>query len=147
MSENYYYVQIQNEIAIGVQQSQSPIVNENLIKINFLDVGLLGKKYQDGEFVNITPPQTIQKKLITRGMFKLRMTQTERIATRVLAMSGTGSGMIAMDFNDLRRDVPVVDLDQQEVKDGINFLEAVDVLGEGRASEILNAEITEEESP
>jgi len=47
----------------------------------------------------------------------------------------------------LLSDVPVVDLDQQEVKDGINFLEAVDVLGEGRASEILNAEITEEESP
>jgi len=88
-----------------------------------------------------------QPKLITRGMFKLRMTQAERISIRVLALSGTEHGMVAMDFNDLLSDVPIVDLDQQEVKDGINFLEAIDVLSEGRASEILNAEITEGEKP
>jgi len=83
--------------------------------------------------------------VLTRGEFKLRMTQTERIATRVLALSGTENGMIAMDFNDLLSDVPIVDLDQQEVKDGMNFLESVGVLDEGRASQILNAEITEGE--
>jgi len=88
-----------------------------------------------------------QPKLITRGMFKLRMTQAERIATRVLALSGTENGMVAMDFNDLLSDVPIVDLDQKEVKDGINFLEAIGVFSEGRASEILNAEITSREKP
>jgi hypothetical protein len=88
-----------------------------------------------------------QPKLITRGMFKLRMTQEERIAIRVLAMSGTEEGMVAMDFNDLLSDIPVVDLDQQEVKDGINFLESVGVLNEGRASQILNTEITSREKP
>jgi hypothetical protein len=89
----------------------------------------------------------VEPKLITRGMFKLRMTQAERIATRVLALSGTPEGMVAMDFNDLLSDVPVVDLDQQEVIDGMRFLEAVGVLGEGRASEIVGAEITSKEKP
>jgi hypothetical protein len=94
------------------------------------------------EVINIPEP-----KFITRGMFKLRMTQEERIATRVLALSGTKEGMVAMDFNDLLSDVPVVDLDQQEVIDGMNFLELVGVLGKGRASEIVNAEITSREKP
>jgi hypothetical protein len=135
-------------IVIGVQQARDDfLLSANQTELNSLDNELLGKKYENGSFVIVELDEISQPKLITRGMFKLRMTQAERIATRVLALSGTPEGMVAMDFNDLLSDVPVVDLDQQEVKDGINFLESVGVFSEGRASEILNTEITEREKP
>jgi hypothetical protein len=107
----------------------------------------IGSFYVNGAFFANTSTSLPKDKFITRGMFKLRMTQAERIATRVLALSGTPEGMVAMDFNDLLSDVPVVDLDQQEVIDGMRFLESVGVLDEGRASEIVGAEITSREKP
>jgi hypothetical protein len=138
----------EQNIVIGVQQANSEfLLSENKILIQSMNNDLLGKKYENGNFLTVEIDEIPQPKLITRGMLKLRMTQQERIATRTLAMSGTENGMIAMDFNDLLSDVPIVDLDQQEVKDGINFLESVGVLNEGRASQILNTEITSREKP
>jgi len=70
---------------------------------------------------------------ITRGEFKLRMTQVERIAIRQLAMSDA----IVYDFMDLLSDIEIVPLDQPEVIDGINYCSKLGAFTKVRASEIL----------
>jgi len=70
---------------------------------------------------------------ITRGQFKLRMTQTERIAVRQLAVSDS----IVYDFMDLLSDIEIVPLDQPEVIDGINYCSSLGAFSKERADEIL----------
>ena len=70
---------------------------------------------------------------VTRGEFKLRMTQVERIAIRQLAMSDA----IVYDFMDLLSDIEIVPLDQPEVIDGINYCSSLGAFSKERANEIL----------
>ncbi|RKD22462.1 hypothetical protein SAMN02745883_00683 [Caminicella sporogenes DSM 14501] len=50
----YYYAQLNNEnICIGVSELSGEINSSNLIKIERFDTSLLGKKYENGEFIEV----------------------------------------------------------------------------------------------
>jgi hypothetical protein len=83
--------------------------------------------------------------LITLGFFLLRLTPKERIEIRKLAAKQTEQGFVALDFMKLLETQTAINLEQPQVRQGIEFLEQLTLLGEGRASEILNTPITDEE--
>jgi len=82
--------------------------------------------YSTGVLVDMSSP-------VTRGEFKLRMTQDERIAIRKLAMKND----IVYDFMDLLSDIKIVPLDQPEVVAGINYCSSLGAFSKKRADEIL----------
>jgi len=78
---------------------------------------------------------------ISRLAFKLRMTANERKAIRVASESNAD----LYDFMDLLSDSTYIDLTRPETIQGIQTLEAAGLLATGRADEILNTPVTEEE--
>jgi hypothetical protein len=87
----------------------------------------------------------VQPDLISLGFFMLRLTREERIAIRKLAKKETEHGEIALDFLKLLETQIVINTQQTQVRNGINFLELIGEIDEGRALQILDAPITREE--
>ena len=78
---------------------------------------------------------------ITRLALKLRMTALERKSIRLAAQSNDD----VYDFMDLLSDSTYIDLERAETVQGVTLLEQASLLGEGRASTILGARVTQEE--
>jgi len=79
---------------------------------------------------------------LTRIKFKQRMTQAERIAIRNAAKTDD----IIFDFMDLVSEATYIDLSLPETIGGVQYLESQGHLAAGRADEILNTPITQEEA-
>jgi hypothetical protein len=69
------------------------------------------------------------------------MTADERKDIRAAAESNAD----VFDFMDLLSDAAYINLVRPETIGGVNLLEAAGLLGEGRANEILNTPLTEDE--
>lgn len=93
----------------------------------------------------IEMPQPVEIPLIRQGYFKLRLTAQERIAIRQKAMEATQEGAIVFDFMDLLNSESRINLQQAEVQQGIGYLEQIGILDSGRANEILNTPLSDEE--
>ena len=87
------------------------------------------------------PPKPDYGTKISRLALKLRMTADERKNIRAAAESNAD----VYDFMDLLSDSTYIDLTRPETVQGIQTLEAVELLGEGRADEILTTPVTEGE--
>jgi len=132
-------------IVIGVQQALNDFaLSGKQLLIERLDFQLMGKIYEDGEFKDVAVVKPVNK-LITLGFFLLRLTQAERIAIRILATQQTEQGFVALDFMKLLETQTAINLQQPQVREGIEFLEQLTLLGEGRASVILDTPITDQE--
>ena len=88
-------------------------------------------------------PADTRPRHITGYALKMRMTSAERIAIRAAAAS---SDEVA-DFMDLADSAQYIDLDDPTTRTGVQTMEAVLLLGTGRALEILDAAIVDAERP
>ena len=140
-----YIATLNNDnVVFSIQQALDDFVlGSGQMFIDALDNELLGKRYEDGQFKTVAEPERLP--LIRLGFFMLRLTQAERIAIRRLAKQDTANGEIALDFMKLLESQTVINLQQPQVRQGIEFLESISELGEGRASVILDTPITDEE--
>lgn len=71
---------------------------------------------------------------LSKLAFKQRLTQSERIAIRQAAEQSPE----IYDFQDLLDSATFVDLKRDDTINGVNFLESIGIIDEGRADEILN---------
>jgi hypothetical protein len=83
---------------------------------------------------------------LTRIKFKQRMTSDERIAIRAYAVSTAQYAPVIFDFMDLLSEATFIDVSLPETRGGVNYLEGLGLLGTGRATEILDTPITQEEA-
>jgi hypothetical protein len=74
---------------------------------------------------------------ITKLAFKQRLTQAERITIREAATNNA----VVYDFLDILESATFIDLERQDTIESVNQLEAVGLLGEGRANEILSSPV------
>jgi hypothetical protein len=116
--------------------------------------------YPDGNY-RLAPvaspiPETpvTAKRIITIRSFKQRFTQAERVAVRIASLDDPSKPMeerqvaAAMaDWQDILNSVLFVDLDFSETVAALQQMETLGLLADGRASEILGAEIQPEELP
>lgn len=49
--ERFYYAQVLNGVVVGVQESPRAIEHSALIAIDDADPSIIGKRYENGEFV------------------------------------------------------------------------------------------------
>jgi hypothetical protein len=146
----YKYAQIDSEnIVTSVSELSREKIDSNLILMQTDEnVDILGKVYDpsDGSFsapeiVSVAQPAPDYGTKISRVALKLRMTATERKTIRAAAEANAD----VYDFMDLLSDSTHIDLTRPETVQGIQTLEAVELLGEGRADEILTTPVTEGE--
>lgn len=117
---------------VGVQQSPSEINAQSLVEIDSLDESLIGKVYQNGRFADDTTPPAPRLRLSVRE-FREQFTQAEKQAIYTAAKSSVD---VEVWLDDLRS-VSYVDLDFPQTIASVRGLEDAELLGTGRADEIL----------
>lgn len=96
--------------------------------------------YQYGTYSPEPEPEVADMR-ITKQKFKLRFTQEERVLIREAAKTNP----VVFDFQDLLDSGSHADLKDHVLITGLNAMEDLDLIGEGRAIEILTAPIKEHE--
>ena len=141
---SHYYAQIFNGMVVGVTQTAAAVTDPAMVELDSYDTTKLGHTYANGAF---TPPEPVvapaRPRLITPYAFKARMTSAERIGIRTAA-----AVMPAIrDYMDMLDSARQVDLDNADTVAGTQALEAAGLLAAGRAAEILDATVLDEERP
>lgn len=113
------------------------------VKVAKPENGQRYRHYVGGGFVESfwSDPTDVANTKISKLAFKQRMTQQERVAVREAAKTDAQ----VYDFQDLLDSATYVDLSRQDTIDGVSQLEQAGLLGAGRADEILNTPVSEEE--
>lgn len=91
---------------------------------------------------------------VTRLAFRKRFTQAEKIAIELVALDDpaapqeqrTRAAALRVDMKDTDS-ATFIDLDRTDAREGVRALELLGLLDDGRALEILDAEIQPEERP
>lgn len=103
---------------------------------------------------SLPPPPPAPDLLVTRLAFRKRFTQAEKIAIEMASLDDpaatmdrrTQSAALRVDLRDTDS-ATFIDLARQDTREGVLALELFGLLGQGRAFEILDAEIQTEERP
>lgn len=96
--------------------------------------------WQYGTYAPEPAPEVIDMR-ITKQKFKLRFTQEERVLIREAAKTNP----VVFDFQDLLDSGSHADLEDPVLIAGLNAMEQLALIEEGRANEILTAPIQEHE--
>lgn len=96
----------------------------------------------DGAVIEFGPVKQPINTKMTKQKFKLRFTQEERIAIR----EASKVNPVVFDFQDLLDSGSHADLADDVLITGLNAMESLSLLDEGRANEILSAPILEHEA-
>lgn len=96
--------------------------------------------WQYGTYAPEPSPEVVDMR-ITKQKFKLRFTQDERVLIRETAKTNP----VVFDFQDLLDSGSHADLEDIVLITGLNAMEQLALIAEGRANEILTAPILEHE--
>ncbi len=122
----YLYAQLdENNICNGVFSSELP--QKGFVQLETLDHGLVGMKYENQKFTKIVAPQTI----LSLHEFRARFTFDEKVAIK--ASPDPGAQVVQEDLTAAN----VIDLDNQELKDGLAYLMSKGLISESRKTEFL----------
>lgn len=140
------YLIIENNTVVNAVLSDTPLF-PNWVSTEGLDPSpSIGWTYESGVF---TPPVVLEVPIIpgvyqiTQFAFKSRLTDIERKAIR--AASKVNEDI--EDFMDLLNSAKYIDLKDATTRAGIFFLETAGLLNVGRALEILDTPINQNERP
>lgn len=147
-----YYAQFTNGIVTSVTETHSPLPDSpDLVQIDTLDESLLGCSYSNGAFV---APTVAAVRHLSRLAFRRRFSPAERVAIEIASLDDPAATMPeraqAAAIRSSQADIlsaDYVDLDDQDVIDGVQAFEAVTLLATGRAATILTATIQPGEKP
>ena len=127
------YAQLNNDnIAVAITQTSDVILLANMIEIASMDTPILGKKYENGEFIDA--PATPQPSIITKLALLNRMTDAEFIGILNAAKTDAEVELWKTRFDN----AGVIDLsDGSRVVAGFPMLVTKDLLTQERATKIL----------
>lgn len=124
----YKYVLIENNIVISVQSSTNAIDSENLICVDELPE--IGSRYENGVF--FAPVVEIEQiRIITLGAFRSRLTLEEKVA-----ISSSSDPVVVVLSDDLKSS-SFIDLDCEQLKQGLDYLVSKSLLVDSRVAELL----------
>lgn len=113
----YNYAQLNDEnIVVGISQLSTLVGDPKmvLVPLNYsFDISLLGKKYENGEFVE--GPPIIEPKIITVGAFK------DRLGINALALA-VSANPVCVAMREMLYDRSFVDLDRADLRSYLMML-------------------------
>ena len=144
----YYYAQIKNGKVAAITQASGIIENLDLVEIASEDAVGLGDSYSDGVFAASEPIVIAEARHITKLAFRNRFTVAEKTAIEFASLddpsADTPTRLQKAALRATLKDqeaATFIDLDQAETIAGVQGLEAMGLLAQGRAEEILTDSI------
>lgn len=138
-----YYAQITGGIVTAITETSGPIDSADMVLIEALDASLLGQTYDNGAFAQ--PASVAARRHITLLAFISRFTDAEAVGIDLASIGNTPEAAGMRRFQNKVNAAKFIDLDHPDARGGVQTLEAVGLLGVGRALAILDAPITDEE--
>ncbi len=83
-----YLILNDESIVIGISQLSGEVSNSNYIKINEYDVSLLGKKYTNGEFIDLENKHNEEEKIYEQELKQLEFEEKIEYLTTLLEIQG-----------------------------------------------------------
>ncbi len=125
-----FYAQLNAENkCVAVSQLRDTVDRPDMIEINSLDSGLIGRHWDGTVFGE--PAE--QPEFVTRKIFFKRFTAAERIAIRTAAETDT----VIEDLLDMLDSGNEIELTSQDTINGLNYLVSQSLLDASRPAEIL----------
>lgn len=136
----WFYAQLDDDgRCTGVTQAAGPIDASHMLRIDALDVSLIGRTHDsvDG-WAEPEPPAAVPRH-ITRLAFLQRFDDSEAVAIDLASMGATPQAAGMRRYMQLVNAATYIDLDRPDTRAGVIALEAAGLLAAGRALEILDA--------
>lgn len=144
------YAQLNDQhIVIAISELSGNVNGPDMIELPSYDTSLLGKRYEDGEFITIEQPvaEPVIQTQITRLAFLSRFTDEEAIALDLASQGATVEAATLRRYLSKVNAATFIDLSREDTRAGVLALEPMGILAEGRALEILDAPIQDHEVP
>lgn len=144
------YAQIVNDQVHGVYEYDPlPEFAPNIVMIELPEGSPVqgGWLYSDGTFAAPELPITDAPTRITRLAFLSRFTDTEAITLDLASIGATVEAASIRRYLSKVNAATFIDLSREDTRGGIAALEAMGIIGEGRALEILDSPIQPHEIP
>ena len=138
----FFYAQLDAAgVAVALTQAGEEITAANMRRLPQYDASVLGRRWTGTKWVDVPPPKTSRR--ITPLAFRRRFTATERAAIEWAAVdraeAGTMERMQAAQLRSNLKDQELasfIDLDDPDVAAGVQLLETVGLIADGRALQI-----------
>lgn len=147
------YAQLNDQgIAIAISQLSGVVESPDMIALEYLDSSLMGKRYEGGQWVELPPqpePLPVAEPVaqITRLAFLSRFTDEEAVALDLASIGATVEAATLRRYLSKVNAASFIDLSREDTRAGVQALEPMGILAEGRALEILDAPIQAHEVP
>ncbi|MBU3022881.1 hypothetical protein [Aestuariibacter sp. A3R04] len=138
MNKNYAKINDDN-VVVAVMSLSGVVNNDSMIELQSNDLSLLGKRYENGAFVDV-PVVSESIRIISVGAFRRRFTTAEKVAIK------TSNDPVLEVFEEDLIASSYVDLDFSQTQEAIAYLEQQNIIATGRAAELL-ADGAKEEKP
>lgn len=140
-----FYAQVTPDgICNSVTETHGEISGEFIIPIDSYDLDLLGKRWNGKSFESVLYEAPVYTKL-TRKAFLKRFTDAEAIAIDLASIGATVEAASLRRYLNLVNASIYIDLKDEETIKGVQALEYAGILGKGRAQEILETPVTDQE--
>ncbi|XJC73396.1 hypothetical protein ACHFCA_21890 [Delftia tsuruhatensis] len=152
MMAAYFYAQLNaSGVAVALTQAHEEITAADMRSLPQYDTSVLGRRWTGSKWGDVPPLKTSRR--ITPLAFRRRFTATERAAIEWAAVDRAESGtMERLQAAKLRSTqdqelASFIDLDDPDVAAGVQLLEAVGLIADGRALQITDTPPRPDELP
>ena len=153
MMAAYFYAQLNaSGVAVALTQVHEEIKATGMVPLQHYDHSVLGRRWNGSKWVDVPQPKTSRR--ITPLAFRRRFTAAERAAIEWAAVdraeAGTMERMQAAQLRSTLKDQELasfIDLDDPDVAAGVQLLETVGLLADGRALQITDTPPRPDELP
>jgi len=149
------YAQINEQgIAVAVTDSHAPMQGANIVQLPKYNPAILGMRWTGTHWADVPPePEPVQRR-ITPLAFRRRFTAAERAAIEWAAVdradATSGERQQAAQLRSTLKDQELasfIDLDDPDVAAGVQLLETVGLIADGRALQITDTPPRPDELP
>lgn len=138
----WLYAQLDNSgRCVGVTEAAGPIDAPQMLRIEALDVSLIGRTHDPVDGWTEPEPPAAPPRHITRLAFLQRFDDSEAVAIDLASMGATPQAAGMRRYMQLVNAATYIDLDRPDTRAGVIALEAAGLLAAGRALEILDAQL------
>jgi hypothetical protein len=129
----YNYAKVAFGVVVGIQQSTSPVIADDLIEVPEYDEDFIGRSWDGENFGDHVPPEPISRTRLTRLEFRNRFTVAEKEAIYTAAETVIS---VRIWLDDLAA-AEYIELTDTNTIASVDGLASAGLISESRVSEIL----------
>ena len=82
IKEGFYVLRDENKICVGISDLSGKVQSDNMIELTNMDASLLGKKHDNGQWINVpqpepTEPQPAEQEILMQTLADMELSNIE----------------------------------------------------------------------